>query len=320
MSEPVQIVSASDDRYFPGLLVTLFTTRLFSDYEGELAFTVLHERLTEKHDTALRRVLNRTGRPYSLRLEEVDTSQFDDAPEFFFPTKLTYARLAIPEMFTTERVIYIDSDILVQRDLAKLPALFDSKKYLLGGCAHPGDVNLGWGFAEALPVPIDRTAPYLNAGLLVFDPRQWKSEGTAEACLAFLREHGEHTHAYDQSAINFVGRGRIQFLDTKWNTLIRRLEPEEQFHELSVRAVNIHYIQKNKPWFSYQVSSLGSQLFNLVCEKTRCIPPSPEYRRGRLLYRLTSGIKTLLGKSPNPAHVREWLQERAATLDRRMTG
>jgi lipopolysaccharide biosynthesis glycosyltransferase len=148
----------------------------------------------------------------------------------------TYLRLILPDVVPRdeERAIYLDSDLLVQRDLAELwdipldgavvlaaqdvgfpyldaekalPNYGACKPYLAGARPIANYVELG----------LAPEAPYFNGGVMVMDLATWRAEGLTEKMLRCLHDHREHAIHWDQYALNVVLSGRWRRLDLCWN-------------------------------------------------------------------------------------------------------
>lgn len=189
----------------------------------------------------------------------------------------TYLRLILPDAVprNEERAIYLDSDLLVQHDLAELwdlpmdgavvlaaqdvgfpyldaekalPNYGACKPFLAGDRPIPNYVELG----------LASEAPYFNGGVMVVDLARWRAEGLTRKMLRCLHDHREHALHWDQYALNVVLAGCWGRLDLRWNAATSlRIYPSADaspFSEREFRAAReapwvIHYVGANKPWY-----------------------------------------------------------------------
>lgn len=159
-----------------------------------------------------------------VRWHDVDIIRHDGLPvPSDHMTMATYHRLLIGEVLPAgvERAIYLDVDILVRRDITEL-AHVPLNGRLLGACCDLGAPRLGAG--SGLPtwrdLGLDPRAPYLNAGVLVVDLRQWRATGVAAELTGYLRERmssGAPVLWADQDSFNAVAWDRWHEIDLRWN-------------------------------------------------------------------------------------------------------
>ena len=144
-------------------------------------------------------------------------------------TIATMYRLKLAEVLPgdTNRLIYLDADIIVNIDLQELWET-QMENFLIGACV------------ERL-VPTERKfvcreelisgEEYINAGVILMDLGLIRKEHDLYSeSIAFLRRFPEANY-FDQDAINYVFRGKIKLLEDKWNSYaveMRRQKLPEQ--------------------------------------------------------------------------------------------
>jgi len=139
--------------------------------------------------------------------------EFIEISSLFPPQKLAaglhfsranYARLLLDEIFDFERVLYIDSDVLVFNDIEPL----------LGFPLRAAPIAAGYDLAMLSQVT---DFPNFNSGVALFDLNAVRSEGLFKAAIQFALDNPEKCALVDQDALNHVLRGRWQVLDWRWN-------------------------------------------------------------------------------------------------------
>lgn len=191
----------------------------------------------------------------------------------------TYFRLLMPEILPAEvkRVIYLDADLLVRRDIGELWDVPMQGQATLAGQDFTApwmdssvvlpNVNLAKKLVSAAtPVAnyqelgISADAPYFNAGVLVVDLDRWRRENVADECLACLRQHREHVLFWDQYALNVVLHDRWGQFDLRWNQaahiyLYRRwqdsLFDRETYDRVRSDPWIVHFCLPSKPWLYF---------------------------------------------------------------------
>lgn len=162
-------------------------------------------------------------------------------------TRGTYARLLIPELLPhAGRVVYLDSDVVVLRDLSPL---FSAR---IGASPLAAVRNF-----ETPRIGEKKT---FNAGVLVFEADRWRATRFGDRVLAHLATHADTFPNLDQEALNAVAETWVE-LDWRWNVqqslswvdqrppteLTERLVAEREV--LYREAAIIHFSSTPKPWY-----------------------------------------------------------------------
>jgi lipopolysaccharide biosynthesis glycosyltransferase len=183
----------------------------------------------------------------------------------YLPTAVThisraaYARLFIPSVLPpeTEKVLYLDSDLIVRRCVA---SLFDSP---VGDFAAMGVPDAGSPFVSSL-YGVPYWARYgrraddvnFNSGVLLMNLPVWREEDVRGAAIKYLTD-GRHRFLVDQESINAVLPGRIGHLDPRWNQqtehFLERFQATLPYGEEELRVLLedpwiVHFTTSVKPW------------------------------------------------------------------------
>jgi lipopolysaccharide biosynthesis glycosyltransferase len=167
-----------------------------------------------------------------------------------FYTIETWARLWVSDYFPedVERVLYLDSDIVVLGGIAPLWRT-DLHGALLGAVDIPGSQA---GVAR-LGIPAEHG--YFNAGVLIIDLAQWRRTNALGTVLDLLRTYPERILTVDQDALNACFHARRQRLDYRWNVIWPFFRepaplplPRTQLDAVRREARIIHFNGASKPW------------------------------------------------------------------------
>ncbi|MEO0996750.1 MAG: glycosyltransferase [Pseudomonadota bacterium] len=167
----------------------------------------------------------------------------------------SYARLLLPDLLDRAlgRVVYLDADVvcldsvrtLWEADFAGRPLLAVPEVAPAAATAGaPGGIR-AW---RELGLAPDLTL--LNAGVLVFDLRQWRERQLARQAFHYLARAHNYVRWHDQEAINVVLRGQWQPLPARWNvsTFCLGRAPAAEVIAALGRPSIIHYTSARKPW------------------------------------------------------------------------
>lgn len=156
-------------------------------------------------------------------------------------TASIYFRIFIPEMFPDlDKAIYLDSDIVLNSDIAKLFVLPLEDK-LLG--AVPDAVVAGRqefrDYADdAVGVPYRK---YFNSGVLLMNLKEMRKSNIEGRFAWLLNKYGFNTICPDQDYLNVLCRDRVHYLNEGWNKMaINR--------NYSGVPNLVHYNMFGKPW------------------------------------------------------------------------
>lgn len=233
-AEPIAVVAAADEGYVLPLAVAIRSAIDRLGPGARLRVFLIDGGITP----ASRRRLADSWRDERctvewLPLETVRLAEFTVSEHV---TRTCYARLLIGDMLPADldRVIYIDADMLVRRDIDLLwreplaghvaLAVEDAAAPRIDAAIGlPSYPRCGSLLAAARPVANYRElgmaadASYFNSGLLSIDLARWRREEIGPRCLEVLRRHREHVLWWDQYALNVVLAGRWRPLDPRWN-------------------------------------------------------------------------------------------------------
>lgn len=161
----------------------------------------------------------------------------------------------LPEL---DKVLYLDSDIIVRGDLSKLFATdLASGGYLIAAAADSGQIYFKHEY-------VDRVDKYFNSGVMLMNLELMREENTPAALLEEKRANPQ-SNLMDQNVFNVVMNGRVRYLPPIYNFLYMSLCNACQYYsmkqlnalfgtdyasigDIEREAVIIHYSSKNKPW------------------------------------------------------------------------
>ena len=168
---------------------------------------------------------------------------------------IAYAKYFIPRLIDRERVLYLDTDIIVNGSLNSF-FLTDLK-----------------GFPVAAVRDIDGS---FNTGVMLIDNLQWKDLSVLDKCLELFEgeksKHWELEHFNgDQTILNSVFQNNWLELDKRFNVqvgydLVAFYNHWEKHFNLEDEPLVIHYTTNRKPWnssVSYRFREKWWEFYNL---------------------------------------------------------
>lgn len=156
----------------------------------------------------------------------------------------TYFRFFATEVVDSDRVLYLDSDIIVTGELTSLFKL-NLKGYSIGAV---DDVYAYEGRESGF-----------NAGVLLMDTAKWKEHSIVNSLLELAAEQNQAVHLGDQSILNIYFEDNWLALDETYNYMvgvdIYHLGQKYERLDDNPPAI-VHYASHDKPWNTYSISRL----------------------------------------------------------------
>lgn len=181
----------------------------------------------------------------------------------------TCIRFIMPEILEskTNRLIYLDSDVICLQSLAKL-SQYNIENYIAGVITDTKDMQQ----TISKMYQIDSTK-YFNAGVLLINTKKWCEENITKKALELINDGNVYKFA-DQDVLNILLENRTLLLPVKFNTKIKISIDAHQEKDIRPYTVILHYISQNKPWFKVYQSKIFDHYFQLSPWKNETLPLS----------------------------------------------
>ncbi|MBW4598123.1 MAG: glycosyltransferase family 8 protein [Calothrix sp. FI2-JRJ7] len=250
---PISIISGADDRFAMGLAVTLYSALANLDPGRAVDFYIIDGGISNQNRHRLTRVLSSDRITVRLKWLKPNCESLGEVWVSEQWGLATYFRLLAPELLPTQlnRVIYLDSDLVVEGSLAKLwEEEFDDCPALAVQDYWLPYVSTTWALHETyqeLGLPPD--THYCNSGVIVMNLKHWREENLAQKALEYVRKYQK----MDQEGINAVMAGKWKLLDPRWNvqiwSVVRSvIELPCKPADLLRNAFILHFTAPIKPW------------------------------------------------------------------------
>lgn len=218
-----------DDYSFPGACITIKSI-LNTSKKINFDFVIFTwNDLSEKNKNFLKMLYN------GLIFKEVNQDDYKNCKFSSFPRKWNYNCAYRFEIFTLsqyKKILYIDCDFLVQKDLT----ILFNKKYLFGAVKASNDC-------------LFQGKKTFNAGLLLID--NFFLKNTIKNSLISLNTspgplfNNSTDWISDEPILNSFFNSHVKFIDKKFNYLITSLKLEKNYNN-----INFHFNGDIKPWQS----------------------------------------------------------------------
>jgi len=242
--EPVVIALASDERYFPGLYCAIASALSHLNPARKLEVKVLDGGLSQLSRITLSKLAGRIGGDVGLEFVTADASVFGAATIGPGQSRMTYCRILLPQLVNVPRLIYLDCDTLVFRDLSDLFDLELAPRKVLAGVRDSETLSLSqdsFVLAKAMNLPAE--GAYFNSGVMLMNLDDLRRQHFVESAVDFLNRWSGKYRFWDQSAINFLLHRQIDDLPEHWNRASWRFDAQQN-NDLDCV---LHYT-KSAPW------------------------------------------------------------------------
>src|SRR6266576_2068313 len=216
--DPVVLALTSDEGYFPGLYCAVASALSAVDSARRVDVKVLDGGLSHASRDTLASLIERIGKRARLDFVKADPSIFDKATLGPGQSHMAYCRILLPHLLGVPRLIYLDCDVLVFRDLSEL---FDLR--LWPGkivAAVPDSETLSLAddslvVARAMKLPAEGS--YFNSGVMLMNLDELRKQHFFQRAVDFLGVWKSDYRFHDQSAMNFLLHEHIEELPEYWN-------------------------------------------------------------------------------------------------------
>lgn len=234
--ENVTVVVAGDEGVAPGLFATIGSVAVSCNKGRRLDVHCLDTGLLDGTRQTLAQYVGQFGN-VGLVMHSVDLSPFKDATPMRGGYS-SYARILFRRYVKSKRILYLDADFLVMKDVS---VLFDMDMEGYSACATmtPTIPYLKQDCPFFAPEEVEGI-PYFNAGILLVDAEKWDRESCERRIIEKLKM-GKKLRYHDQTLLNYVFRGRWKRLDNSWGLMM--------IHNTdNPLNTNYHFGGGRKPW------------------------------------------------------------------------
>ena len=261
----IPVVFAADDNYVPMLTTTIHSVLANASDAYFYDVVVLQNGITADHQRIMRAFLEASGKA-SVRFAEAGSlvDKYNLRTNNAHIGIETYFRFLIQELMPWyDKVLYLDSDLVVEGDISQLWQVELGDNLLaaahdidfLGNLNAPGSDHASYN--ERI-LHMKDPYNYLQAGVLVLNTEQMRQLHPMEEWLKLASNNALIYN--DQDVLNAACEGRVTYLDWRWNVMhdcgdrvskVFSYAPAEAFAAYNASRTEplvIHYAGLEKPW------------------------------------------------------------------------
>lgn len=245
-SRTIPIFFSVNDRYAAPLAVAIASLiKHANSKDTHYDLIVLYQELSQANQTKLASLATNNITIRFIALDDKFGSRFDNDQNTLradYKTLTIYYRLFIADMFPEfDKAIYVDADIILRDDIAKLYAidLMDSivgatnDRFIATDPVVAAYANDAVGISSQL---------YVNSGVLLMNLKKFRDTKFTDQFLALLTTYHFTLIAPDQDYLNAIAKHDIYQLPMDWN--LETAAMPEEFKPARL----VHYNLFEKPW------------------------------------------------------------------------
>lgn len=245
MNREIPVFFTIDDNYAPYLAVALNSAVKNSNKNRLYKAIVLHQGLSTENSeklTALERDNFKVELCHVKNTFEAIEDREGNRLRYDYFTLTIYFRLFIAAMFPQyDKGIYIDSDVVLCRDIAELFDIEIGDNYI-GACHDMSITDIPPFVAYTEDAIGVKKEEYINSGVLLMNLKKLREIRFEEHFLSLLSKYHFDSVAPDQDYINAICNGHIHYLGAQWDVMPNEAKP------IFENPALVHYNLFSKPW------------------------------------------------------------------------
>ena len=185
-----------------------------------------------------------------IDIQRRDISSFRSTA--YLKSKAAYSRYYMGRIPDAERLVYLDTDLLISLDLAEAAAI-DMDGCTLAAvrdvCVRVGDKRLDYASKLERRLRISNGGDYFNSGFLIVDVERWRAGQAEDKLVKLSIERFDDLDSQDQDALNVIFERDVKFLSARWNLSQYEFgaENEPEWKQPPGGCI-VHLIGTVKPW------------------------------------------------------------------------
>lgn len=279
----IAIAITSSNEYAPFLGVLLKSIVENSDNQNNYDIIVLEKSISKENKRILQDELEGKN---NFLLRYIEISNYLDKYKFhtgFHITVMTYCRLLLLDILSEySKVVYLDSDVVVNKDIASLFNIDLTGKMI---AAARDSVMAGWDNIEVdagdimdeqyrkeqyeynvNEIGVKNIFAYFNAGIVVMNLYEFRKKYTSRDLLTMASS--TNWKWFDQDVLNKICYGKSVLLPQKWNVMCHNEEAEgdaaesmapksiyKEYCEAKLDPYALHYCGKTIPCYAPKVNN-----------------------------------------------------------------
>ncbi len=208
----------------------------------QLTLWFLCSKLTDHDKKNIRRLLDQEGFKGSFEFVDFDAKKTFGHLIGLHGDWTTYGRLLIPGVVLSEKVLYLDSDLIINADILELKN-FPTDNEIAAVSIRKVEESMENRFLSGKLQILPGTG-YFNAGVLLFNTVAWRENNFDKKLKEITDNYPNELLLADQTLLNAACQGKFRHLPAKYNLPWYPDKPKPVHSDYSI----IHFVGSPKPW------------------------------------------------------------------------
>ena len=246
----IKIVAACDDNYVQHLAVMLCSLLENTKKKNIIQINIIDGGISQENKHKINNFIQNKYNT-DVKYLKIDHKIYNRFPISYHFTHTIYYRISIPLLFdsSVNKVLYLDSDIIVKDDVSKLWDI-DLSNYFLAAVESP---NVKRNYCD---LNMSKNSKYFNSGVLLINLQKWRQHNITEKTIEFIAKNQDKITWWDQDSLNSVLCNKWLPLPLRWNQQSSFFEQQSYLQNKNnsdfIDAINnpaiIHFSSLRKPW------------------------------------------------------------------------
>ncbi|MBU1136554.1 MAG: glycosyltransferase family 8 protein [Nanoarchaeota archaeon] len=265
----INIGTIADENYAQHTGVWMFSIMKNCSCSSDIHFYIFDGGINEKSKKLMKKICDDFGSKLSFIKPDVnDWLLFKGLKLGKHLTPIIYCKLLFAEKIKNiEKIIILDSDIIVEGDIKELNEISLDNKTI---GAIP-DVGIYTKEISAKNLGFPDNQKYFNSGVMVVDCVKWKKNNVLKNVIKFIRENPDKIRIQDQDGLNFIMQKDWKALPYEWNIVhpfyyksleLKKVIGEKKLNEILANPKIVHYTIK--PWIYEKVHPLRNRYWHYL--------------------------------------------------------
>lgn len=224
----VVIALISDENY---IIPTVVLLQSLKDTKSASSFYDIHILTDNVQEASLILLKDYSCNNINVTIHQINNKYMDLHNNNDYVTNAAFIKFDIPNILSKySKILYLDSDIIVLKDLNKIFDIDLENKYA-AVVADVADIF----YKKSKELQLNS---YFNSGVILFNAEKYRTDKMNTKMLEIYKEHGESFICHDQDTLNIGFKENVVFLNPKYNFM-------QSFNEFPMKKVMKFYNMKN---------------------------------------------------------------------------
>ena len=242
MTETIHIALTFDDNYTEHSVVLMTSILANKKVDENIHFHLLDSGFSDFAKAKITEVKNCV-----IEFHKVDIEIFKNYKKAdYYPVSMLFTMI-LPDIIDTDRLIYLDSDMIVNTSLNELWNIDFEGNYIAG----VEDAN---GKKYAKRFGLKKGSRFFNTGTMLLNCAKWREDDISKRAVEISMANTGTRFGYDQTVLNQLFEDKVKFVDLKWNlqycpiNVWATYEDREEYKRAIENPRIVHYVGDYKPW------------------------------------------------------------------------